>query len=641
MRNQVERWISSVKLDDSGMDKRLEKQTQALFFSEEDVATEIKIVVDETMKYQEMDGFGISITEASSHLCEKVLSKEKREAVLKDIFDAETGIGVSMIRQPIGASDHVTKPYHFAKEEQADDLPNFDFSFEEKEILPTVISAIKIAKREVKILVAPWSAPAWMKTNDSELGLNIKTCMPGFLKEDKYLAYATYITKFIQGYEQKGLKVYGVSPVNEPDFANYSWPTMPMTSNQASTFVADYLYPELEKHQLSPKIMCWDHNFDSFNYDDGEYVDQYFENEKAYAVTAGSAWHWYEGSPQTLARIKKKYPEKGIWLTEASGGEWGYKQWKEAFIYQAKSNIAITRNYCQSLIYWNMILDENSSPDYYYTKMQGVHSENRGLLRIEREKDSFNYNTDYYSLGHFSKFIEPGAHRILSTNHVSSGVSNVAFINPNGEKVLNIFNEKTTPQQVIVRWGNKSVTCILEALSLTTLKWTGEQVGKPLYHLAYNDCLKEATFSGEKNLNLNIMDPKGAEKGLRMIIDGSFFDDDNGAVTFKNMNGAAFTDIQDFEYFVFSAKNIKYYKGVPALVTLIDVDGKKCTIKTRDLAPYATWGDIYVPLEDVAGINLRQLKEIAIGFEGKDRDIFLIDDLRFELGDKTLAEVGK
>ena len=638
MSNKVEIWTSSVKLDNSGMDKQLEKQPVAFFSSADHEAESaaLKIIVDETVKYQQMDGFGVSITEGSSYLCEKVLSKEKTAEILALLFDSNRGIGISMIRQPIGASDHCTRPYHFAEKEQSDDLPDFDFSVEAEEVLPTVISAIEKADREVKILVAPWSAPAWMKTNNSDLGLNIETCMPGFLKEDKYKAYANYITKFIQEYEKRGLSVYGVSPVNEPDFANYSWPTMPMTSIQASTFVADYLYPALQENKLNPKIMCWDHNFDSFNYQDGEYVDQYFSNKKAYEVTAGSAWHWYEGSPSTLTRIKRKYPEKEIWLTEGSGGEWGYKQWIDAFVYQAKSNIAITRNFCQSLIYWNMILDTNSSPDYYYTAMQGVHSENRGLLTIDREANSYTYNTDYYTLGRFSKFIEPGAYRILSTNHSGNGVSNVAFINSNGEKVINLFNETSIEQKVVINWGTKELTYILAPLSFTTMKWQGDQDGKYTYTFNYNDCTNEKTFEGEKNLSLTKM--SGEEKGLRIIIDGSFFDSDNGAITFRNMEGHETINIQEFEYFVFSAKNIKYYKGVPAVVTFVDHEGNKFTTKTQDLAPYAKWGDIVVPLEDITGINMKRLKEISIYFEGKDRDIFLIDDLRFELGDQMLMQ---
>ena len=130
----------------------------------------------------------------------------------------------------------------------------------------------------------------------------------------------------------------------------------------------------------------------------------------------------------------------------------------------------------------------------------------------------------------------------------------------------------------------------------------------------------------------------GKEKGLRIIIDGSFFDSDNGAITFRNMEGHATINIQDFEFFIFSAKNIKYYKGVPAIVTFIDSEGKRFTTETQDLAPYAKWGNIVVPLEEITGINVKQLKEISIHFEGKDRDIFLVDDLRFELGDQMLVK---
>lgn len=48
-------------------------------------------------------------------------------------------------------------------------------------------------------------------------------------------------------------------------------------------------------------------------------------------------------------------------------------------------------------------------------------------------------------------------------------------------------------------------------------------------------------------------------------------------------------------------------------------------------------GRLNVFTNKILNATTKHLKEISIGFEGKDRDIFLVDDLRFELGDPTLA----
>lgn len=637
MEREVNIWISSVKLDDSGMNKELEKQKTEYFQKRSInlVLDENIVTINDNMKYQKIDGFGISITEASSFLCEKVLQKEEKKKLLESIFDSKKGIGVSMIRQPIGASDHCTKPYDFVKNEQPDELPQFDFSTEEKEVLPTVFAALEEADRDVKIMVAAWSAPKWMKHNQSELGIDIERCEPGFLKEEKYAAYACYLRKFIQEYEKRGLNVFAVSPVNEPDFANYAWPTMPMTSEQEKNFIVKYLDSELKQHELNTKIMCWDHNFDSFNYTDGSYVDDIYEDEAAYQVIAGSAWHWYEGSPDTLFRIKKKYPDKEIWITEASGGEWGYKQWKDAFLYQAKSNIEILRNYAQSIIYWNMVLDSNGAPDYYYMKMQHTHSQNRGLATIDAITKNITYNTDYYSLGQFCKFIEPGAYRIASNSNLREGVYNVAFMNPDNMKVLIVFNENEKHNSICIRDGEEVVSYIIPPLSLTTFCWKNEEIKETRFSetILYNDCSQEDTYTGEKNLQLmKVENMQGLAKGVKVTIDGSFLDQDNGLVTFYPMNHREQVDVSNYDYFAFSANNLRYYQGISATVIFEDIHGRSYSTETKEKAPYAKWGEIYLSLNDIEGIDLSCLANVKIGFEGKDRDIFLIADLKFVFG---------
>ena len=166
-----------------------------------------------------MDGFGASITEASAHLYQTELSDQQQISMMTALFDKETGIGLSMLRQPIGATDHCVAPYTFASSEQADSLPGFDFSHELKEIFPTVEDALAVEPGRVKVMASCWSPPGWMKQNGSELGMynNVK----GTLKTSKYQAYANYITKFIQNYESRGIDIYAITPNNEPDHASY------------------------------------------------------------------------------------------------------------------------------------------------------------------------------------------------------------------------------------------------------------------------------------------------------------------------------------------------------------------------------------------------------------------------------------
>ena len=407
-------WVSKVNASDSGMEKALEQQTPLQFRMDDGVNISNLITVEENNTYQTMDGFGASITEASAHLYQTELSNQQQISMMTALFDKETGIGLSMLRQPIGATDHCVAPYTFASSEQADSLPGFDFSHELKEIFPTVEDALAVEPGRVKVMASCWSPPGWMKQNGSELGMynNVK----GTLKTSKYQAYANYITKFIQNYESRGIDIYAITPNNEPDHASYDWPALPMSHTQAQTLVADYLRPTLTQNGIDAKILCWDHSYTTTNYREGSYPLEFYEDADARNAVDGSAWHWYEGDEEVMSVVHKEYPSKDIWFTEGSGGEWGFPKWKTAFLNQSSCVINIARNWSKSIIFWNLALDENGGPDYYYDVNQGHNSTNRGLVTIDTQTGNWEYNVDYYTLGHVSKFVDPGAVRIDSTS---------------------------------------------------------------------------------------------------------------------------------------------------------------------------------------------------------------------------------
>ena len=318
---EVNIWVSKVNATDSGMEKGLEKQTPVHFGSGDSASTNNLIVVDENNTYQTVDGFGASITEASAHLYQTNLDDSAKAAAMQALFDKESGIGLSMLRQTIGASDHCVAPYNFAPDEQDDSLPNWDFSHELIEIMPTVQDALAVEPGRITVMASCWSPPGWMKENGSVLGMYQN--QKGTLRADKYQAYANYITKFIQEYASRGIDIYAVTPNNEPDHASYDWPALPMSHTEAQNLVANYLRPTFDRNGLDTKIICWDHSYTTTNYKDGSYPLEYYQDASALAATDGSAWHWYEGDEEVMSVVHKEYPTKDIWFTEGSGGEWG------------------------------------------------------------------------------------------------------------------------------------------------------------------------------------------------------------------------------------------------------------------------------------------------------------------------------
>lgn len=242
---EVNIWVSKVNATDSGMEKGLEKQTPVHFGSGDSASTNNLIVVDENNTYQTVDGFGASITEASAHLYQTNLNDSAKAAAMQALFDKESGIGLSMLRQTIGASDHCVAPYNFAPDEQDDSLPNWDFSHELIEIMPTVQDALAVEPGRITVMASCWSPPGWMKENGSVLGMYQN--QKGTLRADKYQAYANYITKFIQEYASRGIDIYGLSDPQK----NYLKLAKP---GQGILKMGNNLIPFVNDHPTNTKI---------------------------------------------------------------------------------------------------------------------------------------------------------------------------------------------------------------------------------------------------------------------------------------------------------------------------------------------------------------------------------------------------
>ncbi|MGC8954608.1 MAG: glycoside hydrolase family 30 protein [Fervidobacterium sp.] len=411
-----------------------------------------RVLVDPSKKYQQMDGFGASFTDASAWLVFNKLSEEKRKEVMEKLFDRDKGIGISFLRQPMGATDYSTKIYSY------DDLPEgvtedpelkyFSIAHDRKYIIPLLKMALEI-NPELKIMASPWSAPGWMKTTNSMIG--------GSLLRRYYEAYAMYFVKFIKEYEKEGIHIYAITPQNEPLYVPKEYPGMKMTWEEQADFIADYLGPAFEKENINTKILIYDHNWDNTIY--ASYV---LSHEKASKYIAGSAWHFYGGKHEAMSQIKASFPDKEIWFTEGSGGDW-VPAFFNAFMDQMVHVIRIPRNWAKTVVWWNIALDEKRGPTLL------SNSTCRGLIEINQKTGEVKYNLDYYTLGHISKFVRSGAYRIDSYTY--SNLETVAFENPDGSKVLIVSNRTNTNKKVIVEEGGRKFEYVLPGYAAVTFVW--------------------------------------------------------------------------------------------------------------------------------------------------------------------------
>lgn len=409
------------------------------------------VTLDEQQTFQEMDGFGASFTDSASYLINQVLDNEQKKEVMSKLFDPQKGIGLSVLRNPMGASDYARDIYSYddRPSQQTDtELTHFTISHDEVDIIPLLQEALEL-NPEIKLIASPWSAPGWMKTSGSMIA--------GELKQEYYQAYADYFVRYIQAYESHGLPTYAVTPQNEPLFEPKHYPSMLMLPEAQRVFIKKYLKPNFVKHNINTKILCYDHNWDRPDYPLTVLNDAKDEVD-------GVAWHWYGGNASAQSEVLKAFADKEVHFTEGSGGEW-IPPFEQAFSNVMRTGIDILRNHSKSFVLWNMALDEKKGP----TVPGFGKSTCRGVVTVNQETKELTYTLDYYALAHFSKFIRPKAIRIESSASHEL-IRSVAFKNTDNSIAVVLFNDSEKSENVALNLqGSDSLTLRLESKSALSI----------------------------------------------------------------------------------------------------------------------------------------------------------------------------
>ncbi|AZS13207.1 glycoside hydrolase family 30 protein [Paenibacillus lutimineralis] len=408
------------------------------------------VAIDEQKTYQVMDGFGASFTDSAAYLIHQVLDEEQRGELMSRLFDSDQGIGLSVLRNPMGASDYAREIYSYndLPENETDlELERFSISHDEEDIIPLLQEAVRL-NPEIKLMASPWSAPGWMKTSGHMIG--------GELKKEYYPVYAEYFVRYIKSYASHGLPTYAVTPQNEALFVPGHYPGMLMLPEAQSDFIKNHLKPGLVRNQIDTKILCYDHNWERPDY-------PLTVLEQAHDEVDGVAWHWYGGIPSAQSDVHQAYPTKEVHFTEGSGGEW-IPAFEPAFSNVMRTGIEILRNHSKSFVLWNMALDEHNGP----TVPGFGQSTCRGIVLVNQQTHELTYTLDYYALAHFSKFVRPKAVRIASSSYDS--IRSVAFKNTDGSIAVILFNDSEQEGNVELKLQEESVLSFqIEAKSAMTV----------------------------------------------------------------------------------------------------------------------------------------------------------------------------
>ncbi len=425
----------------------LSEQKDALHFSSPPNAFPT-IDVNDMQQFQSMDGFGFALTGGSAQLLMR-MEPGPRADLLKELF-ATSGAGVSYLRLTIGASDMNERVYSYddlSKGETDADLARFSLGPDRADVIP-VIKQILAINPTIKILGSPWSAPAWMKTNDRVKG--------GELKPEYYGAYAAYFVKYIEQMKAEGIPIAAVTVQNEP-LNPKNTPSMVMFAAEEDTFIARYLAPAFQRAGITTKILLYDHNPDVLSY-----ALSILEDPAASKYVDGTAFHLYGGQASAMTDVHTAYPNKNLYMTEqaiTSPPE------EPLPIAAAVSGVLIgaTRNWSRNVLLWNLAADPNNGPhtnDGGCTGCQGA---------ITLNGNHVSRNVAYYAVAHFSQFVPPGSVRVGSTEQEQ--LYSVAFLTTEGKIVLVVSNTANFSKDFNVKYHGQWFTTMLPPESAGTYVW--------------------------------------------------------------------------------------------------------------------------------------------------------------------------
>lgn len=420
------------------------QQTKVPLFKEN---INFSITVNPETTYQEIDGFGFSLTGGSAlHL--NNMSAAERAKILNELFSSDN-VGVSYLRLSIGASDLDAEPFSYndlANGETDENLNKFSIAKDKENLIP-VIKEILAIYPSIKIMGSPWSAPSWMKTNNHSIG--------GSLKPEYFETYANYFVKYIQAYKEEGITIDAITIQNEP-LHDGNNPSMYMEAVDQAEFVKNHLGPAFENANINTKIIVWDHNADNTNYPISIYADA-----EANKYIDGSAFHLYGGSINNLSLVHNAYPDKNLYFTEQWVGV--NSEFGDNLKWHARELIVgATRNWCKTVLEWNLASNSQLQPH-----TNGGCSECLGAITIDG--NTVKKNVAYYIIAHASKFVRPGSTRVQS--NYSSDLPNVAFKTPAGNIVVVVVNNTSINKAFNIKTPDESISTSLDAGAVGTYVW--------------------------------------------------------------------------------------------------------------------------------------------------------------------------
>jgi glucosylceramidase len=542
------------------------------------------VVVDPTQTYQSIEGFGAAFTDSAADLLMNVEPPASLPGTLNDLFTTNgDGIGLSFMRIPMGASDIALSVYSYDDQPVGTtDLTLADFSIahDQAYILPLIKQA-KALNPRMKLMANPWSPPGWMKDPTS---MNPVSMLGGTLlmTPQNETAFANYFVKFLQAYQAAGVPIDYVSLQNEPLNITTGYPSMGMSDTVQLSLLQGYVLPAFTANNITSKIFAYDHNWDTPLYPQtvlGGLTPQQLNQ------MAGTAWHGYGGAPGAQQLLQNQFPALGNWETEHSGGLWQVAP--DQFNVDILEITQVLRNSGKSFVKWSLALNQNLGPNLTQNAGLGGCNDCTPIVTVNSTTGAVTKDIEFYTLGHYSKYVLPGAVRVYSSN--TPAIASVAFQNADGSMALIASNATASSQTFTVQWGTQSFPYTLPATSIATFTWTGAETNStpPVKATAQ---IQGSSFSGESGLETEQTADSTGEYDLGYLSPGSF-------AVYENVDfGASVSNV--------SVRTASAGNGGTATFYLDNVTGTPiATVNLPVTNGWQTWTTVSAPVTGATGVH--------------------------------------
>jgi glucosylceramidase len=429
-------------------------------------------------KFQTLVGIGGSFTESSAHVLSQ-LSPGNRDAIINAYFSSE-GAAYSLTRTHINSCDFSLD--HYAYTDDGDtSLASFSIEHDLAELIPLIKDAGNAPGADFKIIASPWTAPPWMKDNDSWYG--------GSLKPGMESVWARYFSKYLAAYRDQGIDIWGLTPENEPQGNNGQWDSMQFTPERMRDFIRDHLGPQLVRDGWDSKILIFDQNRDHVE----EWTDVILGDPEAAKFIWGTAVHWYSSTfewyPETLQKVHEKFPGKHIlhsegcidnqvpvwqdddWYWRKEATDWGFIYAKEENKHMHPEYVPVYRyardiigglnSWLTGWVDWNIVLDTQGGPNL---------ADNWCCAPVlaKPETDEIYFTPMFYTLAHFSRYLRPGAKRIEVKSELAE-IMVTAVANPDGSFAAVLLNQQDEARDYVLRINGKQICLNIPGATIQTV----------------------------------------------------------------------------------------------------------------------------------------------------------------------------